>query len=265
MGKRIVTAVKQRFSIRKLSIGAASVLLGTSLYFMGPSAPVVHAATTGAPVVHAATEKGKIDTNDPVVVAGDSTKNDADVNNAIDKYAQGKQEKLQDDHAPLIRPSDTHSVTVYTPGDRAYQVGKIRDKIDTDIKQANEQANKDKESIEKYKNDHPQTLSGQDSDFFKNQGLSVGDEKDSEINQISVDHKPIKRQSENIDGIDVIHTDKMTNKEKYDMKINSDNKVIINLQHDQYKDKEITVTYDNLKNSYYLENIDDKINKIKIS
>ena len=277
MRNRIVTAVKQRFSIRKLSIGAASVLLGTSLYFMGASAPVVHAATTSESAVPA--EKGKIDTNDPVVVAedstkndadlvtvaGDSTKNDADVNNAIDKYAQGKQEKLQGDHAPLIRPSDTHSVTVNTPGDRAYQVGKIRDKIDYDIKQANEQANKDKESIEKYKNDHPQTLSGQDSDFFKNQGLSVGDEKDSEINQISVDHKPIKRQSENIDGIDVIHTDKMTNKEKYDMKINSDNKVIINLQHDQYKDKEITVTYDNLKNSYYLENIDDKINKIKIS
>ena len=90
MGKRIVTAVKQRFSIRKLSIGAASVLLGTSLYFMGPSAPVVHAATTGAPVVHAATEKGKIDTNDPVYVAKDSTKNDADVNNAIDKYADRK-------------------------------------------------------------------------------------------------------------------------------------------------------------------------------
>ena len=268
MRNRIVTAVKQRFSIRKLSIGAASVLLGTSLYFMGASAPVVHAATTGAPVVHADTEKEKIDTNDPVVVAGDSTKNDADVNNAIDKYAQGKQEKLQGDHAPLIRPSDTQSVTVNTPGDRAYQVGKIRDKIDYDIKQANEQANKDKESIEKYKNDHPQTLSGQDSDFFKNQGLSVGDEKNSEINQISVDHKDItlsKGQSETIDGIDVIHTNIMTNKEQKDMKINSDNKVIIDLQHDQCKDKEITVTYDNLKNSYYLENIDDKINKIKIS
>ena len=268
MRNRIVTAVKQRFSIRKLSIGAASVLLGTSLYFMGASAPVVHAATTGAPVVHAATEKEKIDTNDPVVVAGDSTKNDADVNNAIDKYAQGKQEKLQGDHAPLIRPSDTQSVTVNTPGDRAYQVGKIRDKIDYDIKQANEQANKDKESIEKYKNDHPQTLSGQDSDFFKNQGLSVGDEKNSEINQISVDHKDItlsKGQSETIDGIDVIHTNIMTNKEQKDMKINSDNKVIIDLQHDQCQGKEITVTYDNLNNSYYLENIDDKINKIKIS
>ena len=264
MRNRIVTAIKQRFSISKLSIGAASVLLGTSLYFMGPSAPVVHAAT----------EKEKIDTNDPVVVAGDSTKNDADVNNAIDKYAQGKQEKLQGDHAPLIRPSDTQSVTVYTPGDRAYQVGKIRDKIDSDIKQANEQANKDKESIEKYKNDHPQTLSGQDSDFFKNQGLSVGDEKNSEINQITVDHNNqdkgntlSKGQSETIDGIHITHadTDKMTYKEQNVMKINSDNKVIVDFQHNQCSGKEITVTYDNLKNSYYLENIDDKINKIKIS
>ena len=41
MRNRIVTAIKQRFSIRKLSIGAASVLLGTSLYFMGGSATIV--------------------------------------------------------------------------------------------------------------------------------------------------------------------------------------------------------------------------------
>lgn len=46
MRNRIITAVKQRFSIRKLSIGAASVLLGTSLYFMGGSATIVHADTT---------------------------------------------------------------------------------------------------------------------------------------------------------------------------------------------------------------------------
>lgn len=57
----------------------------------------------------------------------------------------------------------------------------------------------------------------------------------------------------------------MTDKERNVMKINSDNKVIIDLQHDQYQGKEITVTYDNLNNSYYLENIDDKTNKIKIS
>lgn len=49
------------------------------------------------------------------------------------------------------------------------------------------------------------------------------------------------------------------------MKINSDNKVIVDFQHDQCQGKEITVTYDNLKNSYYLENIDNKTNKIKIS
>lgn len=49
------------------------------------------------------------------------------------------------------------------------------------------------------------------------------------------------------------------------MKINSDNKVIVDFQHDQCQGKEITVTYDNLKNSYYLENIDNKTNRIKIS
>ena len=95
MRNRIVTAVKQRFSIRKLSIGAASVLLGTSLYFMGASAPVVHAATNGESAVQSAvqSENEKTDTNDPVGVAKDSTKNDADVNDAIDKYAQGKQKE----------------------------------------------------------------------------------------------------------------------------------------------------------------------------
>ena len=35
MRNRIVTAVKQRFSIRKLSIGAASVLLGDLFVFYG--------------------------------------------------------------------------------------------------------------------------------------------------------------------------------------------------------------------------------------
>lgn len=42
MRNRIITAVKQRFSIRKLSIGAASVLLGTSLYFMGGDRPLLY-------------------------------------------------------------------------------------------------------------------------------------------------------------------------------------------------------------------------------
>ena len=46
------------------------------------------------------------------------------------------------------------------------------------------------------------------------------------------------------------------------MKINSNNKVIVDFQHDQCQGKEITVTYDNLNNSYYLEN---ETNRIKIS
>ena len=53
------------------------------------------------------------------------------------------------------------------------------------------------------------------------------------------------------------------------MKVNSDNKVIVDFQPAQYPDKEIdkeiTVTYDNLNNSYYLENINNKTNRIKIS
>ena len=292
MRNRIVTAVKQRFSIRKLSIGAASVLLGTSLYFMGASSPVVHAATTSSESAASSTDINKpvgvaenstMNDADPVDVAGYSTMNDADVNNAIDKYAQGKQKELQKelgDHAPLIRASDKQPVTVDTLGKRACQVGKIKDKIDTDIEQAKEQAKEDNESIEKYEKDHPRTVNpnDKDSDFFKNQGLSIDDERDSKINQISVDHKDIslkditlpkdKDQSEKfdgIDGIDVTYTNKMTHKEQHVMKINSDNKVIVDFQHNQCSGKEITVTYDNLNNSYYLENINNKTNRIKIS
>ncbi|WP_420911496.1 mucin-binding protein, partial [Lactobacillus amylovorus] len=257
---------------------------------MGASSPVVHAATTSSESAASSTDINKpvgvaenstMNDADPVDVAGYSTMNDADVNNAIDKYAQGKQKELQKelgDHAPLIRASDKQPVTVDTLGKRAYQVGKIKDKIDTDIEQAKEQAKEDNESIEKYKKDHPQTLNGEDSDFFKNQGLSIDDEKDSKINQISVDHKDIslkditlpkdKDQSEKfdgIDGIDVTYTNKMTHKEQQVMKINSDNKVIVDFQHNQCSGKEITVTYDNLNNSYYLENINNKTNRIKIS
>ena len=61
MKNRIVTAVKQRFSIRKLSIGAASVLLGTSLYFMGGSATIVHAATNETGTSQVSTSEKKRD------------------------------------------------------------------------------------------------------------------------------------------------------------------------------------------------------------
>ena len=266
MRNRIVTAVKQRFSIRKLSIGAASVLLGTSLYFMGPSAPVVHAATTGESVV----SSKSTDINDPVDVAKNPTKNDTDVNNAIDKYAQGKQEEVGDN--ALIRASGKKPTTPANTADvRGDQVDSIAKKLDNDVKNAN--SDQEKTAISNYiiarkREGFSNIRDGKDAKDFADQGLSVDDEKDSEINQISVDHKPItllKGQSEKIDGIDVTHTNNMTKKEKNDMKINSDNKVIIDLQHDQCQGKEITVTYDNLNNSYYLENIDDKTNKIKIS
>ena len=266
MRNRIVTAVKQRFSIRKLSIGAASVLLGTSLYFMGAGAPVVHAATSGESVV----SSKSTDINDPVDVAKDPTKNDTDVNNAIDKYAQGKQEEVGDN--ALIRASGKKPTTPANTADvRGDQVDSIAKKLDNDVKNAN--SDQEKTAISNYiiarkREGFSNIRDGKDAKDFADQGLSVDDEKDSEINQISVDHKPItllKGQSEKIDGIDVTHTNNMTKKEKNDMKINSDNKVIIDLQHDQCQDKEITVTYDNLNNSYYLENIDDKINKIKIS
>ena len=163
MRNRIVTAVKQRFSIRKLSIGAASVLLGTSLYFMGGSATIVHAATneTGTSQVSTSEKKkGSTDVQnpvDPVGVANETNKDgtikndDTTVNQAIDDYANQKQtEQDKAGNKVIIRPSDKQPVTVDTPGRRADQVRKIKDKIDDDI----EQANKDNESIEKYKKNH---------------------------------------------------------------------------------------------------------------
>ena len=287
MRNRIVTAVKQRFSIRKLSIGAASVLLGTSLYFMGGSATIVHAD----PIVSSQTgnsQKGSANVQnpvDPVEVArekdGAIKNDDTTVNQAIDDYANQKQTEVG--NKVIIRPSGKQPVTVDTPVKREDQVKKIKQKIDDEANAAN----KDKAAIEDYKNKNKnkEILQGEESEAFKNQGLSVDDEKDSKINQISVDHKInqisvdhkdftlkditlLKDQSKkigDIDGIDVTYTSKMTNKEQKDMKIDSDNKVIIDLQHDQCQGTDITVTYDNLNNSYYLENIDDKTNKIKIS
>ena len=288
MRNRIVTAVKQRFSIRKLSIGAASVLLGTSLYFMGGSATIVHAdpivfsQTGNSQADDQVTSKGSANVQnpvDPVEVASEkdgAIKNDdTTVNQAIDDYANQKQTEVNQKQTEvgdkvIIRPSDKQPVTVHTPDEREDKVEKIKQKID-------DAANEDKAAIEDYKkNQNRQILQGEESEAFKNQGLSVDDEKDSKINQISVDHKDftlkditlLKDQSKKIggiDGIDVTYTSKMTNKEQKDMKIDSDNKVIIDLQHDQCQGTDITVTYDNLNNSYYLENINNKTNKIKIS
>ena len=275
MRNRIVTAVKQRFSIRKLSIGAASVLLGTSLYFMGGSATIVHADTTGAPAVP---EKEKTGTNDLVYVAKDSTKNDADVNNAIDKYAEYALEHdlKNKDNKAIIRPSDKQPVKVNTIDDRVNQVKNIQNDIQKKIDQANQ--GWDAINTCKKSNNH-EIVDGKDSSYFENQSLSVDDEKDSEINQITVtdgsktknvNTKLVDGISKNIDGygINITHTSKITDKEKYTMKVNSNNKVIVDFQTAQYQGKEttvtkeITVTYDDLNNSYYLQN---KTNRIKIS
>ena len=282
MGKRIVTAVKQRFSIRKLSIGAASVLLGTSLYFMGgASATIVHADTetskADVPVKPASAgvdgssgqqkaptnDNHKIDKNELDSIARNNDNNDTAVNDAIDKYAQVKQEEVGNN--ALIRASGKEPTPPANTADtRRNQVDSIAQKLDQDVYDANQEAQK----ISDYKNAHPNTVSGRGAKYFADQGLSVDDEKGSEINQITVDHNNDtlpKGQSETIDGIYITHTDNMTNKEQYVMKINSNNKVIVDFQHDQCQGKEITVTYDKLKNSYYLENIDNKTNKIKIS
>ena len=293
MRNRIVTAVKQRFSIRKLSIGAASVLLGTSLYFMGVSAPVVHAATNGETP---ASSETSTDSKDPVSVAGQSKYSDVDVNNAIDQYAEKNQdavneqeEKEKTGNKVIIRPSDKQPVTVYNTTDRKTQVENI---IQKEINDGITKANQNWDKIQEYKKNHndQQILNGTESDYFENQGLSIDDEKGSEINKITVtddkdttktkdvDTKAVDGETKDIgkitniadfDGIDITHTSNMTDKEREAMKVNSDNKVIVDFQPAQYPDKkidkEITVTYDNLNNSYYLENINNKTNRIKIS
>ena len=267
MRNRIVTAIKQRFSIRKLSIGAASVLLGTSLYFMGGSATIVHADTTVSGNVPQTKVKDPVDVAAERNTDGTIKNDDTTVNQAIDDYANQKQEE-QDKagNKVIIRPSDKQPVTVNTAKERADQVRDIIQKIDDDI----ETANQDRKIIDEYnqKHNNQKIINGKDSDHFENQSLSVDDEKGSEINKITVtDDKDTTKttvvdgESKNIDGINITHTGNMTDKEQHVMKINSNNKVIVDF-HDQCQGKEITVTYDNLNNSYYLEN---ETNRIKIS
>ncbi len=109
--------------------------------------------------------------------------------------------------------------------------------------------------------------------------ITVTDDKDTTKTK-DVDTKAVDGETKDIgeiteiadfDGIDITHTSHMTDKEREAMKVNSDNKVIVDFQPAQYQDqdkeidKEITVTYDNLNNSYYLENINDETKRIKIS
>ena len=180
MRNRIVTAVKQRFSIRKLSIGAASVLLGTSLYFMGGSATIVHAdpivfsQTGNSQADDQVTSKGSANVQnpvDPVEVASEkdgAIKNDdTTVNQAIDDYANQKQTEVNQKQTEvgdkvIIRPSDKQPVTVHTPDEREDKVEKIKQKID-------DAANEDKAAIEDYKkNQNRQILQGEESEAFKN-------------------------------------------------------------------------------------------------
>lgn len=165
----------------------------------------------------------------------------------------------------LIRASDKEPTTIaQTASQRGKQVESIANKLDSEVTAANQEA----EEIKSYIKDHPNTVSGEGAKYFADQGLSVDDEKDSEINQITVDNKNttlLKGQSENIGGIDITHTSIMKHKETNTMKVNSNNKLIVDFQNNQSLGKKITVTYDNLKNSYYLENINDETNRIKIS
>lgn len=249
MGKRIVTAVKQRFSIRKLSIGAASVLLGTSLYFMGASATIVHADTetskADVPVEPASAgvdgssgqqkaptnDNHKIDKNELDSIARNNDNNDTAVNDAIDKYAQVKQEEVGDN--ALIRASDKEPTTIAnTASQRGDQVDSIADKLDREVNDAKQEA----EKIKSYINDHPNTVSGEGAKYFADQGLSVSDEKKSEINKITVtdvkdttktkgtvDTKKVYGKTKDIgeitkiadfDGIDITYTSNMTDKER---------------------------------------------------
>ena len=137
MRNRIITAVKQRFSIRKLSIGAASVLLGTSLYFMGGSATIVHADTKvlGTETSKASVQQNKLD--DIARIARNKNNDDTTVNDAIDKYAQGKQEEVGDN--ALIRASGKEpTAPANTANERGDQVISIAKKLDQDVNDANQ-------------------------------------------------------------------------------------------------------------------------------
>ena len=117
----------------------------------------------------------------------------------------------------LIRASGKEPTPPANTADvRGDQVDSIAVKLDDDVKTAN--SDQEKNAISNYIKDRQREgfsniRDGKDAKDFADQGLSVDDEKDSEINQISVDHKGItllKGQSENIDGIDVIRSEEHT-------------------------------------------------------
>lgn len=212
----------------------------------------------------------KIDENELTGIAEDPSKDDTAVNDAIDKYAQDKQNEQNDqnEHGEkgskvLIRPSDKQPTK--TVGSTDERAGQVKDIINDKISKGINDAKNDKDFISDYNKHGEKITNGSESDAFKDQGLSVDDEKDAKIKVTVSDDKTEKPIDDTKLGgsIDITYTNHLTDKEQSKMKINSTNKVIIDL-HDKYQDKDITVTYSNLNNSYYLEDVDKK-NKIKIS
>ena len=288
--RNFVTSVKQRFSIRKLTVGAASVLIGTSLFFMGEvSASIVHADTlapqeerSAQQEKSAAPENNQETVKDPVDVAtktdekGNYVNSDKEVNDAIDKYAEKKANDLNkqagstdpDNPAVIIRPSGKQPITVENGSDRKDEVQKIKDKIDNATA-------KSQDDIQNYEKNHRKEISqGKEAKDFEDQGLSIDDERDAKISKIDItdndgksqgsvdltkDDNEIRKEENQVaqkTGNKIIHDAQMTPKEKGTMGLKSDHKIIIDLDGNQ--DQSITVTYDNLKNSYYLKSTDGK-------
>lgn len=112
-------------------------------------------------------ENGSTEVKDPVKVAKDPTKDDTDVNQAIDDYANQKQ-KEQDEagNKVVIRPSGKQpEKAADNATDRGTKVEDIKDSIDDGIAAANN----DKAAIEDYKNKHQnqQILQGEESGASK--------------------------------------------------------------------------------------------------
>ena len=118
----------------------------------------------------------KIDKNELDSIARNNDNNDTAVNDAIDKYAQVKQEEVGDN--ALIRASDKEPTTIAnTASQRSDQVDSIADKLDREVNDAKQEA----EKIKSYINDHPNTVSGEGAKYFADQGLSVSDEKNPRL------------------------------------------------------------------------------------
>ncbi len=141
----------------------------------------------------------KIDKNELDSIARNKNNDDTTVNNDIDKYTQGRE---VGDNA-LIRASGKEPTTPANTADvRGDQVDSIAKKLDDDVKTA--KSAQEQTDIDNYINGrHGEGFSnitdGKEAKAFADQGLSVDDEKDSEINQITVDHNDItllKGQSE---------------------------------------------------------------------